>query len=73
MALLPIRKYPDPCLKEACASVETIDDQILTLMEDMAETKLEQTDLLLTNFERISRGLEGTLRLIDAELAGRGI
>ena len=38
MALLEIRKYPDPCLKEICSPVETVDDQILKLMENMAET-----------------------------------
>ena len=38
MALLQIRKYPDPCLKETCSPVETIDERILKLLENMAET-----------------------------------
>jgi len=38
MALLPIRKYPDPCLKKASAPVETIDGEIHKLLENMAET-----------------------------------
>jgi len=38
MALLKIRTYPDPVLKETCAPVETIDEKIRTLLQDMAET-----------------------------------
>ncbi|MEW6442694.1 MAG: peptide deformylase [bacterium] len=38
MALLRIRTYPDPVLKEVCAPVQTIDDRIRRLLQDMAET-----------------------------------
>jgi len=38
MALLEILKYPDPVLKKTCEPVETIDGEILQLLQDMAET-----------------------------------
>jgi peptide deformylase len=38
MALLPILKYPDPRLKAKAEPVETIDDELRQLVEDMAET-----------------------------------
>lgn len=38
MALLSIAKYPDPVLKKPCRPVETIDEEILQILQDMAET-----------------------------------
>ncbi|MEQ8355757.1 MAG: peptide deformylase [Kiloniellaceae bacterium] len=38
MALLPIITAPDPRLKKICAPVETVDDEIRRLMDDMLET-----------------------------------
>ncbi|HEX6006277.1 MAG TPA: peptide deformylase [Burkholderiales bacterium] len=38
MALLPILKYPDPRLHKIAAKVEQVDDQVRTLIRDMAET-----------------------------------
>jgi peptide deformylase len=38
MAIRPILTYPDPRLREAAKPVEVIDDEIRTLIEDMAET-----------------------------------
>jgi peptide deformylase len=38
MALLPIVKYPDPRLKQRAAPVESVDDEIRRLVDDMAET-----------------------------------
>lgn len=38
MALLPILKYPDPRLREVAKPVETVDDSIRKLVQDMAET-----------------------------------
>ena len=38
MALLKILKYPDPFLRRKCAPVEEIDDELLTLLDDMTET-----------------------------------
>jgi len=38
MAVLPIVKYPDPRLKQRAQPVETVDDDIRRLVDDMAET-----------------------------------
>ena len=38
MALLPIIVAPDPRLKQVCAPVEAVDDEIRRLMDDMLET-----------------------------------
>ncbi|MGI9416181.1 MAG: peptide deformylase [Hyphomicrobiales bacterium] len=38
MATRPIIKLPDPLLKTVCAPVETIDAEVLTLLDDMLET-----------------------------------
>jgi peptide deformylase len=38
MAVLPIRIYPDPILRETCRPVDTFDDQLATLADDMVET-----------------------------------
>jgi peptide deformylase len=38
MAIRPILTYPDPRLREPAKPVEVIDDEIRTLIEDMAET-----------------------------------
>ena len=41
MARLPIIKAPDPRLKKKCAPVETVDDELRQLMDDMLETMYE--------------------------------
>ena len=38
MAILDIRKYPDPVLKQEASSVPAIDATVRKLLEDMAET-----------------------------------
>ncbi len=38
MAVLPIRKFPDPVLKEKTKPVEKIDDEIHKLIKNMADT-----------------------------------
>ena len=38
MAVIPILLYPDPCLKEVAVSIEEIDDEVLTLAQDMIDT-----------------------------------
>lgn len=38
MAILKLVLHPDPRLKMVCAPVETVDDEIRTLMDDMLET-----------------------------------
>ena len=41
MALRPILHYPDPRLRTVAQEVETVDDEIRTLVDDMAETMYE--------------------------------
>lgn len=38
MAILPIRMFPDPVLREPAAAVVTMDDSVRKLIADMAET-----------------------------------
>ena len=38
MAKLPVRTFPDPVLKEIASPVEKFDDDLVTLVRDMAET-----------------------------------
>jgi peptide deformylase len=38
MAILPIRLYPDPVLREKCPPVERFDDELRDLAADMVET-----------------------------------
>ncbi|MGH7829419.1 MAG: peptide deformylase, partial [Candidatus Binatia bacterium] len=38
MAVLEIRKYPDPILRQVSLPVETIDGETLRLIQDMVET-----------------------------------
>lgn len=38
MAVLEIRKYPDPVLKKRALPVETVDDDLQQLIDDMIET-----------------------------------
>ena len=38
MAVLPIRTFPDPVLKQKAKKVRTIDDSIKKLISDMIET-----------------------------------
>lgn len=38
MAILPIRHYPDPVLKQTCEPIGEITEEIRTLAKDMAET-----------------------------------
>ena len=38
MAILPIRIYPDPILRTQCQEVESFDEELATLVENMVET-----------------------------------
>lgn len=40
MAVLPIRLYPDPVLRETCAEVTVVDDTLRDLVRDMIETMI---------------------------------
>ncbi len=41
MALLKILIYPDPLLRQKCTPVEEIDDELIKLLDDMADTMYE--------------------------------
>ncbi len=41
MALLKILTYPDPALRKKCDPVEVIDDDLIQLLDDMADTMYE--------------------------------
>lgn len=41
MALLDILTYPDPTLRKKCDPVEVIDDDLIKLLDDMADTMYE--------------------------------
>ncbi|MDX1748012.1 MAG: peptide deformylase, partial [Halobacteriales archaeon] len=38
MSILPIRVYPDPVLRVECPPVDTFDDELARLVEDMVQT-----------------------------------
>lgn len=38
MSVLPIRIFPDDVLREECAEVDTFDEELRTLVDDMVET-----------------------------------
>lgn len=38
MAILPIRQYPDPVLREVCEAIDEVDDELRELVADMVET-----------------------------------
>ena len=38
MAILDIRKYPDPCLRKKCREIEVVDSEIRRLLDDMVMT-----------------------------------
>ena len=41
MSLLPIRIYPDPVLRQKAERVDSLDDSIQRLIDDMIETMYE--------------------------------
>lgn len=38
MAILDIRKYPDPCLRKKCREIEVVDSEIRRLLDDIVMT-----------------------------------
>jgi peptide deformylase len=38
MAILDIKKYPDPCLRKQCRDVDIVDSEVRRLLDDMAMT-----------------------------------
>lgn len=75
MALRNIRKLGDDILRKKCRPVETIDEKILTLLDDMAETMHEANGVglaapqvgILKRIAVIDIG-EGLIELINPEI-----
>ena len=67
MSILKIRTYPDPVLKETCAPVETIDERIRTLLQDMAETMYASSGVGLA-----APQVGENLRMIVVDIQNRG-
>lgn len=75
MALRNIRKLGDDILRKKCRPVETIDEKILTLLDDMAETMNEANGVglaapqvgILKRIAVIDIG-EGLIELINPEI-----
>lgn len=42
MAILEIKKYPDPILRQRCQEIEKINDEILKLVEEMKKKMIEK-------------------------------
>ena len=75
MALRNIRKLGDDILRKKCRPVETIDERVLTLLDDMAETMYEANGVglaapqigILKRIVVIDIG-EGLIELINPEI-----
>ncbi len=64
MTLLNILTYPDPFLKKPTSAVTDIDDQVQTIIEDMAETMYDATGLGLA---AIQAGIDKSIIVYDPE------
>jgi peptide deformylase len=62
MAILPIRLYPDPVLRVPCPPVETFDDALRKLAQDMAETMYDAPGVGLAAPQV---GVEAQLAVVD--------
>jgi peptide deformylase len=67
MAILNIRKYPDPCLRSKCREVSVVDSEIRRLLDDMAQTMYSVKGIGLAAPQI---GLDLSLIVIDA---GKGL
>jgi peptide deformylase len=67
MSLRPIRKFPDPVLREKTQAVEEVSEEIRTLVADMVETMYSKNGAGLAAIQ-----LGSTLRLfiVEASIAG---
>jgi peptide deformylase len=68
MALLPILRYPDPRLREKCATVEAFDDSFRKLVSDMSDTMYAANGAGLA---AIQVGAPLRMFIIDPEVAGQ--
>ncbi|MEM1202892.1 MAG: peptide deformylase [Acidobacteriota bacterium] len=65
MALLPIRIFPDPVLRVECPPVETFDDDLRRLVDDMVETMYDAPGVGLAAPQV---GVEKRLALVDVSV-----
>ncbi|MEM9594759.1 MAG: peptide deformylase [Acidobacteriota bacterium] len=65
MALLPIRIFPDPVLRVECPPVETFDDELRRLVDDMVETMYDAPGVGLAAPQV---GVEKRLALVDVSV-----
>ena len=68
MALLPILRYPDPRLRQKCASIDAVDDSLRRLVSDMTDTMYAANGAGLA---AIQVGAPLRLFIIDPEVAGK--
>jgi peptide deformylase len=68
MALLPILRYPDPRLREKCASIDVFDESLRKLVADMSDTMYAANGAGLA---AIQVGAPLRLFIVDPEVAGR--
>jgi peptide deformylase len=67
MALRPIRKYPDPFLRQPTTTVGEISDDVRTLIEDMVETMYSKNGAGLA---AIQVGSPLRIYIVEASVAG---
>jgi peptide deformylase len=68
MALLPIVRYPDPRLREKCATITAFDESLRKLVADMTDTMYAANGAGLA---AIQVGAPLRLFIVDPEVAGR--
>jgi peptide deformylase len=68
MALLPILRYPDPRLRDQCASIDAFDENLRKLVADMTDTMYAANGAGLA---AIQVGAPLRLFIVDPEVAGR--
>lgn len=69
MALRKILTYPDPFLRKKCARVEEIDDEVLGILDDMAETMYEARGVGLAASQI---GVDKRIVVVDISPRNRG-
>jgi peptide deformylase len=70
MALMPILRYPDPRLREKCATVEAFDENLRRLVADMSDTMYAANGAGLA---AIQVGAPLRLFIVDPEVAGKSL
>ena len=68
MAILPIRIYPDPVLRVRCHAVESFDDELRKLVEDLLETMYAAPGIGLAAPQV---GVESRLCVVDLSVGER--